>query len=79
MGARGLFKSIRAPFRSVGIRVNFLAPQYIRTPMTEPYAKNIAKSGYSFTDIEVATRAFLRILTDRNISGKVLPGIWRHS
>lgn len=72
MGARGLFKSIRAPYKSKGIRVNFVAPQYIRTPMTEPYAKNIAKSGYRFTEIDVAMCAFLRILSDRTIAGKML-------
>lgn len=65
---RGLFKTLRAEDHStIGVRVNFLAPNYVDTPI---YPQDLDTSKYRFTQMKDVTHAMVKVTSDPQIDGE---------
>lgn len=69
-GVRGLFKSMIDEFMALGIRLNMIAPGYIRTPLTANIADKLEAAGVKFATIETAVEAVKVLTCGREINGK---------
>ncbi|KAH7153503.1 short chain dehydrogenase reductase [Dactylonectria macrodidyma] len=69
-GARGLFRNLRRSAWREGIRVNFVAPWYVRTPiLPEQIVERFESNGIKFAALEDCARAMLHIATDKEMNG----------
>lgn len=79
-GVRGLFVTLRKSEIAHGIRVNLIAPWYIKTAiLSETSEEAIDKSGAGFATAEDAATALMRIVSDDEIIGRalsILPREW---
>ncbi|KAI0136170.1 short chain dehydrogenase reductase [Xylariales sp. AK1849] len=70
-GARGLFRSLRRTAWRQGIRVNFVAPWYVRTPiLPDKVIEYLVSKGVKFATVEDCARAVLNIASDKEIQGR---------
>ncbi|KAK9777150.1 putative Short chain dehydrogenase reductase [Seiridium cardinale] len=70
-GARGLFRNLRRISWRHNIRVNFVAPWYVRTPiLADSVIEHLASKGVKFARVEDCTRAMLNIVADEGINGR---------
>ncbi|KAI1615924.1 hypothetical protein EDD36DRAFT_414842 [Exophiala viscosa] len=71
-GVRGVMRSLRRTTWKESIRVNLVAPWYIRTPILSPMAqKYLDDSGVGFALVEDCCRAMLLLATDTKINGSL--------
>jgi len=71
-GVRALMRVLRSTSWRDSIRVNLVAPWYIKTPMTEQFEDMIASRGIKYALSEDACAAMLRIASDSTINGRAL-------
>ncbi|TVY51496.1 5'-hydroxyaverantin dehydrogenase [Lachnellula cervina] len=77
-GGRGLMRSLRQTSWQQGIRVNYIAPWYIKTPiMSEAVVNHVLSKGVLFALLEDACKAVLRVASDKSINGRALAIISR--
>ncbi|KAK9422985.1 putative Short chain dehydrogenase reductase [Seiridium unicorne] len=70
-GARGLFRNLRRISWRDNIRVNFVAPWYVRTPiLPDSVIEYLASKGVKFARVEDCARAMLNIVADEGINGR---------
>lgn len=70
-GARGLFRNLRRTSHRDDIRVNFVAPWYVRTPILSPKVlEYLVSKGVKFATIDDCARAMLNIAADQSIHGR---------
>ncbi|KAK6078999.1 fungal specific transcription factor domain-containing protein [Seiridium cupressi] len=70
-GARGLFRNLRRISWRDNIRVNFVAPWYVRTPiLPDSVVEYLASKGVKFARVEDCARAMLNIVADEGINGR---------
>ncbi|RMZ84789.1 hypothetical protein DV737_g959, partial [Chaetothyriales sp. CBS 132003] len=71
-GSRGLMKSLRRTEHVHNIRVNYVAPAYIKTPLlSAAVVEHLEKAGTEFATLEDAARAVLKLASDSSINGYV--------
>ncbi|KAH7120292.1 hypothetical protein B0J13DRAFT_680595 [Dactylonectria estremocensis] len=69
-GARGLFRNLRRSASKEGIRVNFVAPWYVRTPILPgPIVERFESNGIKFAALEDCAKAMLHIATEKQMNG----------
>lgn len=74
-GLRGVMKSLRRTEGYHNVRVNYIAPWFIRTPiMSEVVVNKLSESGIEFATVEDAAAGLLRIVSDPKVHGKHRPG-----
>ncbi|KAJ0419716.1 hypothetical protein BJY00DRAFT_313862 [Aspergillus carlsbadensis] len=70
-GARALMRNLRRTAWKEGIRVNLVAPWYVRTPiLPEAVQRYLDGKGVGFALVEDACKAMLRIASDHDINGR---------
>ncbi|KAF7557421.1 hypothetical protein G7Z17_g638 [Cylindrodendrum hubeiense] len=70
-GARGLFRNLRRTAWREGIRVNFTAPWYVRTPiLSDRIIQYLESKGVNFATVDDCARAMLHIASDKEINGR---------
>ncbi|CAK7238081.1 hypothetical protein SEUCBS140593_010310 [Sporothrix eucalyptigena] len=70
-GARGLFRNLRRTVHRENIRVNFVAPWYVRTPiLSEKIIEYLEGKGVHFATVDDCARAMLNIASDTTIHGR---------
>lgn len=70
-GVRSIFKNIRTAIgQQTGLRINMLAPGYIKTAMNEKVVPRIEAQGFRFIEMHHAVDAVLRLLSDQQIHGR---------
>lgn len=69
---RGLMRSLRQSEVDHAIRVNMIAPWYVKTAiMTDSLLEAVGGSGVDFATLEDAGQALLRIVSDASIHGNM--------
>ncbi|KAH6977416.1 short chain dehydrogenase reductase [Ilyonectria sp. MPI-CAGE-AT-0026] len=72
-GARGLFRNLRRTAWREGIRVNFVAPWYVRTPiLSDKVIQYLESKGVNFATVDDCARAMVHIASDKDINGRAL-------
>jgi 5'-hydroxyaverantin dehydrogenase len=71
-GARGLWKSLRAPLPALGIRANLIAPWVIHTPMTDPFLDLLKEAGMTFVKVVDVVDAAVRCEVDETIQNRAI-------
>ncbi|TKA70564.1 hypothetical protein B0A55_06238, partial [Friedmanniomyces simplex] len=75
---RGLMNSLRLTAPAKGIRINVLAPWYIKTPiMSEEVMDKLTGYGVRFAAIEDASSAVLHLASDTSLNGRALAVVTR--
>ncbi|KAL4771183.1 hypothetical protein BDW60DRAFT_208434 [Aspergillus nidulans var. acristatus] len=70
---RGLMRVARRSSWEQGIRINYVAPCYIKSAIRSPtYEAELVAKGVEFAPQEAVARCFMRIATDRTINGHSL-------
>ncbi|KAL4734920.1 hypothetical protein BDV11DRAFT_208973 [Aspergillus similis] len=70
---RGLMRVARRSSWEQGIRINYVAPCYIKSAIRSPtYEAELVAKGVEFAPQEAVARCFMRIATDRSINGHSL-------
>ncbi|TVY36533.1 5'-hydroxyaverantin dehydrogenase [Lachnellula subtilissima] len=70
-GARGLMRNLRRTIWKENIRVNLVAPWYVRTPILgEEIQAYLVGKGVEFATVEDCTKAMLKIASDTTINGR---------
>ncbi|KAF7541614.1 hypothetical protein G7054_g432 [Neopestalotiopsis clavispora] len=70
-GARGLFRNLRRTAWRQGIRVNFVAPWYVRTPiLSDKVIEYLVSKGVNFARVEDCASAMLMLAARKEISGR---------
>lgn len=70
-GARGLFRNLRRTSHRDSIRVNFVAPWYVRTPiLSAKVIEYLQGKGVKFATVDDCARAMLNIAADQSIHGR---------
>lgn len=76
-GVRGIFKAMRELADDVlgdgreGVRVNMIAPSWIRSGMTDKIVPYLEKHNVTVGTPEDCARVVLRMCADKNIKGKL--------
>jgi 5'-hydroxyaverantin dehydrogenase len=80
-GVRGLWRSLRGGVSGLSpqhnIRVNLIAPWFVKTPMTSAIASKIDELGYEWATVEGVVDGVVRCAADAGIKGRaiaILPG-----
>jgi NAD(P)-dependent dehydrogenase (short-subunit alcohol dehydrogenase family) len=69
-GVRGIMRSMRRTMPGMGMRVNIIAPWFIRTAiMSEEVQKIVQERGIEFADKADAAAAVLHMASDKSING----------
>ncbi|KAH8703862.1 short chain dehydrogenase reductase [Talaromyces proteolyticus] len=70
-GARGLMRNLRRTTWKEGIRVNLVAPWYVRTPiLSKDIQDYLDGKGVGFALVEDSAKAMLKIASDASINGR---------
>ncbi|KXT02316.1 hypothetical protein AC578_208 [Pseudocercospora eumusae] len=70
-GLLGLMRTVRRNSWQQGMRINFVAPCYIRSAIrTAEYEKNLVDQGVRFGEVEDVASCMMRIASDRSINGR---------
>lgn len=69
MGVRGMFKTVRGPLMSQGIRVNTINPWIMATPLASSVLPFFEKHGLAIGKVESVVEAVMRCVVDREIFG----------
>ncbi|KAE8310455.1 hypothetical protein BDV41DRAFT_590350 [Aspergillus transmontanensis] len=70
---RGLMRTARRNSWEQGIRINYVAPCYIKSAIRSPtYEAELMSKGVEFAPQEDVAKCFMRIATDRSINGHSL-------
>ncbi|KAH7142122.1 short chain dehydrogenase reductase [Dactylonectria macrodidyma] len=70
-GARGLFRNLRRVSWRDGVRVNFVAPWYVRTPiLADKIIQYLESKDVKFATVEDCARAMIHIASEREINGR---------
>ncbi|KAH8896921.1 short chain dehydrogenase reductase [Thozetella sp. PMI_491] len=70
-GARGLFRNLRRTVWREDIRVNLVAPWYVRTPiLSDKIIEYLESKGVKFATVEDCAKAMLKIGSDKLINGR---------
>ncbi|KAL5002228.1 hypothetical protein BDV10DRAFT_181909 [Aspergillus recurvatus] len=70
---RGLMRVARRSSWEQGIRINYVAPCYIKSAIRSPtYEAELIAKGVEFAPQDAVVRCFMRIATDRSINGHSL-------
>ncbi|KAH7134490.1 short chain dehydrogenase reductase [Dactylonectria estremocensis] len=70
-GARGLFRNLRRVSWRDGVRVNFVAPWYVRTPiLADKIIQYLESKDVKFATVEDCARAMMQIASEKNINGR---------
>jgi len=70
-GARGLMRNLRRTTWQEGIRVNLVAPWYVRTPiLSDAVVGFLQGKGVKFATIDDCKNTMLRIASEKNINGR---------
>jgi NAD(P)-dependent dehydrogenase (short-subunit alcohol dehydrogenase family) len=73
-GLRGLMAVVRRNSHEQGLRINFIAPNYIKSAIrTAEYEKYLLDNGVLFGDANDVATCMERIATDTSINGKLKP------
>ncbi|KAJ3530540.1 hypothetical protein NM208_g9282 [Fusarium decemcellulare] len=73
-GARGLMRNLRRTAWKENIRVNLVAPWYVRTPiLSDDVIDFLEGKGVKFATVDDCARAMLHIASDKTINGKNVP------
>lgn len=72
VGVRGLFRSLRQTTPSLNVRLNMLAPTFVRTPLVAPALSVLSAAGMvpSFVDMRSVVDATLRFAVDQSLHGR---------
>lgn len=74
-GVRGVFKAMRELSEDVlgegkgGVRINMIAPSWIRSGMTDKIVPYLEKNHYTVGTPEDCTKVVLRMLADEGVKG----------
>ncbi|EFX06215.1 short chain dehydrogenase reductase [Grosmannia clavigera kw1407] len=72
-GARGLFRNLRRTIWKEGIRVNFVAPWYVRTPiLSQKIIAYLESKGVKFATVEDCAHAMIQIAARKEVNGRAL-------
>jgi NAD(P)-dependent dehydrogenase (short-subunit alcohol dehydrogenase family) len=72
-GVRGLMRSLRRTAWEENIRVNLVAPWYVKTPIIPSIVQDyLIKEGVGFATTDDAAKAMLLIASDKTINGKAV-------
>lgn len=71
-GVRGLFHSLRSMSTDSGVRLNMLAPSFIKTPLVAPFETMLDAAGVKFAKVEDCVDAVARVCSDKSISGTLM-------
>jgi 5'-hydroxyaverantin dehydrogenase len=79
VGARGIFRSLRQTTAAMTVRVNFIAPAWIDTPLLQSAQKEMEASGFKVktANIDLVVDAMVRSALDESVGGKawaIFPG-----
>ena len=69
MGVRGMFRTVRGPLMSQGIRVNTINPWIMATPLVARVLPLFEKHGLAIGKVESVVEAVMRCVVDREIFG----------
>lgn len=70
-GVRGLMHSLRQTMPGMGMRVNIIAPWFVRTAiLSEQVADLLTSRGVNFAEKGDAARAVLHLAADKTINGR---------
>lgn len=73
-GVRGLMRSLRHTCPQYGIRVNLIAPWFVRTPIVAQEAQKVVEAtGIGFADVSDAAAAVLHLACDPDVNGEWSP------
>jgi NAD(P)-dependent dehydrogenase (short-subunit alcohol dehydrogenase family) len=76
-----MFRGLRHTTVALNVRVNFIAPYFINTPLAQaslPVLKAAgfeSGRGFTWTDVELVVDAIVRSATDESVVGKAW-GVW---
>ncbi|KAI1270135.1 short chain dehydrogenase reductase [Xylariaceae sp. FL1019] len=71
-GSRGLFRSLRRTSWTEGIRVNFVAPWYVRTPLLSAVSDYLDSQGVNYASAEDCAEVVLNIASNRTMNGRAI-------
>lgn len=71
MGVRGIFRTMREPLMSVGIRVNTINPWIMDTPLAGGVVPLFEKNGLRIGKVESVVLAVGRCVCDRGVYGEL--------
>lgn len=72
-GVRGIMRSMRRTMPGMGMRVNIIAPWFVRTPiMSEEVQKRLQERGIVYAEKSDAAAAVLHMASDSSINGRYL-------
>lgn len=76
-GLRGVFRSLLDDSKAAEcpVRVNLIAPYFVRTPHTEAWVPYLQSIGVKMADIDDVEAAAMRFMCDRSVHGRVA-GVW---
>ncbi|CAK7234690.1 hypothetical protein SBRCBS47491_009034 [Sporothrix bragantina] len=70
-GTRGLFRNLRRTLHRDDVRINFVAPWYVRTPiLSDKVVEYLQGKGVKFATVPDCARAMLNIAADTSIHGR---------
>lgn len=71
-GVRGAFQSLRAGLEALGVRVNLLAPFFVKTAMTAGMVGGLEERGARLARLEDAVEAVWRVAGDESVQGRAV-------
>lgn len=71
-GTRMLFRTSRAPFSTLGIRVNSIAPWLMQTPMSKEIAPVLKDLEVRFTSLDEHVKVAMHLLCDNTVVGRAI-------
>ncbi|CAK7232063.1 hypothetical protein SCUCBS95973_008135 [Sporothrix curviconia] len=72
-GVRGLFRNLRRTLHRDDVRINFVAPWYVRTPiLSDKVVEYVTSKGVKFATVADGVRAMLNIAADQSINGRAI-------
>lgn len=76
-GIRGIFRSLLddSQAASCPVRINIIAPYFVRTPLTEAFVPLIQQLGIKMGDIGDVEAAAMRFMCDKSVHGRAA-GVW---
>lgn len=77
-GIRGIFRSLLDDSKasSCPVRVNVIAPYFVRTPLTEAFVPYMQELGIKLGDIGDVEAAAMRFMCDKSVHGRAA-GVWQ--
>ncbi|KAI0156999.1 short chain dehydrogenase reductase [Xylariaceae sp. FL1272] len=71
-GTRGVFRTLRRTSWKEGIRVNFVAPWYVRTPLLSAVSEYLDSQGVKWASTEDCAEVVLKVASNRTMNGRAI-------